>query len=66
MGQALLSPNREADTASLMEKLVPGSISTLGEGRIRCTLLTDADGGIRDDLMVTRFGRRMVGGQCGM
>ena len=57
MGQALLSPStEEADTASLMEKLVPGGISTLGEGRIRYTLLTHADGGIRDDLMVTRFG----------
>ena len=54
----LLSPKsaEEADTASLMEKLVPGGISTLGEGRIRYTLLTHADGGIRDDLMVTRFG----------
>ena len=57
MGQALLSPNTGgADAALLMEKLVPGGISTLGEGRIRYTLLTHADGGIRDDLMVTRFG----------
>ena len=57
MGQALLSPNTgDADAALLMEKLVPGGISTLGEGRIRYTLLTHADGGIRDDLMVTRFG----------
>ena len=57
MGQALLSPNTDgANAALLMEKLVPGGISTLGEGRIRYTLLTHADGGIRDDLMVTRFG----------
>ena len=59
MGQARLSPitgNDHGDAASLMEKLVPGGISTLGEGRIRYTLLTHADGGIRDDLMVTRFG----------
>ena len=57
MGQALLSPNTGgANAALLMEKLVPGGISTLGEGRIRYTLLTHADGGIRDDLMVTRFG----------
>ena len=57
MGQALLSPNTDgADAALLMEKLVPGGISTLGEGHIRYTLLTHADGGIRDDLMVTRFG----------
>ena len=60
MGQALLSPNTgDADAALLMEKLVPGSISTLGEGRIRYTLLTHADGGIRDDLMVTRFGENV-------
>ena len=59
MGQARLSPitgDGDGDAASLMEKLVPGGISTLGEGRIRYTLLTHADGGIRDDLMVTRFG----------
>jgi aminomethyltransferase len=57
MGQARLSPIKDdGDAASLMEKLVPGGISTLGEGRIRYTLLTQADGGIRDDLMVTRFG----------
>ncbi|MEE3119899.1 MAG: glycine cleavage system aminomethyltransferase GcvT, partial [Pseudomonadota bacterium] len=50
MGQALLSPNTGgANAALLMEKLVPGGISTLGEGRIRYTLLTHADGGIRDD-----------------
>ena len=62
MGQALLSPNTgDADAALLMEKLVPGSISTLGEGRIRYTLLTHADGGIRDDLMVTRFGQNVCG-----
>ena len=68
MGQALLSPNTGgADAALLMEKLVPGGISTLGEGRIRYTLLTHADGGIRDDLMVTRFGENCVaGGQCGV
>ena len=57
MGQARLSPIKDdGDAASLMEKLVPGGISTLGEGRIRYTLLTQAAGGIRDDLMVTRFG----------
>ena len=57
MGQARLIPTTgAADAAALMERLVPGGISTLDEGRIRYTVLTNADGGIRDDLMVTRFG----------
>ncbi|HCD17727.1 MAG TPA: glycine cleavage system aminomethyltransferase GcvT [Rhodobiaceae bacterium] len=57
MGQARLIPTTgAADAAALMERLVPGGISTLDEGRIRYTVLTNAEGGIRDDLMVTRFG----------
>ena len=56
MGQARLVPEAEGtDVAALMEQLVPGGITTLSEGRIRYTLLTNAAGGIRDDLMVTRF-----------
>ena len=55
MGQAKLSAH-DADAAGLFERLVPGGISSLGEGRMRYTQLTDERGGIRDDLMATRFG----------
>ena len=56
MGQALLSADDGYDAAVLMEELVPGGITSLGDHRIRYTLLTDDGGGIRDDLMVTRRG----------
>lgn len=55
MGQAKLTA-REGDAAALFERVVPGGISSLKEGRIRYTQLTDDAGGIRDDLMATRFG----------
>jgi len=60
MGQAWLravDPSHSGDTlAALIETLVPGGITTLGQGRIRYTLLMNDSGGIRDDLMVTRRG----------
>jgi aminomethyltransferase len=37
-----------------LETLVPGDIKTLAPGQIRYTLLLNDDGGIIDDLMVTR------------
>lgn len=58
MGQARLSPvGHDADAPQLLEQLVPGGLQSLKEGHIRYTQLTDASGGILDDLMVTRFGR---------
>ena len=57
MGQARLLPKtKETDIADLFEQLVPGGITSLQEGRIRYTQLTDDQGGILDDLMVTRSG----------
>ena len=50
MGQLMLSGEGAADA---LEKLVPGDISALKEGRMRYSLLLDEDGGILDDLMVT-------------
>jgi aminomethyltransferase len=50
MGQLILSGEGAADA---LEKLVPGDISALKEGRMRYSLLLDEDGGILDDLMVT-------------
>ena len=52
MGQAIL---RGADVATSFEKLVPGDIAGLAPGQMRYTLLLNENGGIRDDLMVTRI-----------
>ncbi|MBT7641437.1 MAG: glycine cleavage system aminomethyltransferase GcvT [Rhodobiaceae bacterium] len=55
MGQAKLTAEGK-DAAAVFESLVPGGIETLQEGRMRYTQLTNETGGIRDDLMATRFG----------
>ena len=55
MGQTKLSAH-QGDAAVLFEELVPGGITTLQEGRMRYTQLTNEQGGILDDLMATRFG----------
>jgi aminomethyltransferase len=52
MGQAVLAgPN----AARRLETLVPGDLAALAPGRMRYTLLLNADGHILDDLMVTRI-----------
>lgn len=51
MGQLILSGDG-VDAA--LEKLVPGDISALAEGKQRYSLLLAEDGGILDDLMITR------------
>ncbi|RJF86294.1 glycine cleavage system aminomethyltransferase GcvT [Oleomonas cavernae] len=51
MGQAWLEGD---DVAATFETLVPGDIAGLAPGQIRYTLLMADDGGILDDLMVTR------------
>lgn len=54
MGQAyLIGPDHET-TAKAFEALVPGDIVGLAPGQQRYTILLNADGGIIDDLMVTR------------
>ena len=52
MGQAFLSG--ASDPALLLEKIVPGDIAGLKDGRTRYTVLLNNQGGIVDDLMVTR------------
>jgi aminomethyltransferase len=55
MGQLILSSDDEsAEVAAALESLVPGDISALGEGRMRYSLLLADDGGVLDDLMITR------------
>ncbi len=61
MGQAWLeavpqektSPSHER-VAGLIESLVPGEIIALKSGRMRYSLLLNGQGGILDDLMITR------------
>ncbi|HEY6662891.1 MAG TPA: glycine cleavage system aminomethyltransferase GcvT [Sphingomicrobium sp.] len=53
MGQ-LLVHGRGADRA--LEKLLPGDLQALADTKLKYSLLLDEDGGIIDDLMVTRRG----------
>lgn len=57
MGQARLEG---AGAAAALETLVPGDIKGLAAGRMRYTLLTNAQGGILDDLMVTHAGDHLA------
>lgn len=52
MGQAILSG---AGAAGALERLVPGDLLSLAPGRTRYTQLLNEDGGVIDDLMVTRL-----------
>ncbi len=54
MGQTILRGHEGVDIAALLEQLVPGSIQTLVEGGLRYTMFLNDNGGILDDLMVTR------------
>jgi aminomethyltransferase len=54
MGQAFVIGPRHQATAAALEALTPGEITGLGLGRQRYTQLLNAEGGIIDDLMVTR------------
>jgi aminomethyltransferase len=54
MGQALIRGADHEAAARALEKLVPGDILGLEPGRIRYTQFTNPEGGIIDDLMVTR------------
>ncbi len=51
MGQVVIS-GEKAD--EWLETLVPGNIIDLKPGRIRYTMFTDENGGILDDLMITK------------
>src|SRR4051812_38274234 len=52
MGQIALRGERAAQA---LERLVPGDLQRLAPGRMRYTLLLNEEGGILDDLMVTRI-----------
>jgi aminomethyltransferase len=54
MGQAYLDGPSHAATASALERLCPADIMNLAPGRQRYTQFLNDDGGVIDDLMVTR------------
>jgi aminomethyltransferase len=48
------------DAANALETVVPADVVGLGEGRQRYTLLTNENGGVRDDLMIANLGGRLI------
>ncbi|WP_046866475.1 glycine cleavage system aminomethyltransferase GcvT [Microvirga massiliensis] len=54
MGQAFLIGPDHATTARALEALVPADVTALAPGRQRYSQLLSEDGGILDDLMITR------------
>ncbi|MBC8268326.1 MAG: glycine cleavage system aminomethyltransferase GcvT [Rhodospirillaceae bacterium] len=53
MGQAAI---RGEGPVAALESLVPGDLAALSDGQMRYTMFTNEQGGILDDLMVTRRG----------
>jgi aminomethyltransferase len=53
MGQLIV---RGAGACEALERLVPADLAALGAGRQVYSLLTNAAGGVRDDLIITRLG----------
>jgi aminomethyltransferase len=53
MGQLMVTGE---GAAAALEAILPGNIASLGEGRMRYSLLLNEEGGVLDDLMVTRRG----------
>jgi aminomethyltransferase len=51
---------RGDDAARALESVVPIDLLGLASGRQRYALLTNEQGGIRDDLMIARFGDRLL------
>jgi aminomethyltransferase len=51
---------RSEDAARALESIVPMDITGLAPGRQRYALLTNEDGGVRDDLMIARLGERFL------
>ena len=62
MGQIVVTARSRhlADAAAALESVVPIDLLALAAGRQRYALLTNAQGGIRDDLMIANLGDRFV------
>ncbi|OQW45258.1 MAG: glycine cleavage system protein T [Proteobacteria bacterium SG_bin6] len=54
MGQLLFTSD-SVDVAAALESVLPGDVKGLAPGRMRYSLLLNGEGGILDDLMVTRL-----------
>ncbi len=54
MGQAVIVGGDHTSVAQAIERLVPADIASLEPGQMRYSQLTNAGGGIIDDLMITR------------
>lgn len=57
MGQLML---RGVDVISQLERLVPVDIGALADGQQTYALLTNSEGGIRDDLIITRWDQECI------
>ncbi len=56
MGQAWMHGGK---AAKALEKLIPGDVQELAVGRSRYSMITNANGGIIDDLIVTNWGDKL-------
>jgi aminomethyltransferase len=56
MGQAFVVGNNHATTARALEKILPCDLLGLKPGQQRYSMLLNGQGGILDDLMITRLG----------
>ena len=57
MGQAFTGRSRQPRQPRALEALVPGEVPALGPAASAIRSFTTDDGGILDDLMITRLGR---------
>lgn len=53
-GNGLEGDDAHKKVASLIERLVPADIQGLKPGQVRYTMITNAEGGVLDDLMIAR------------
>jgi aminomethyltransferase len=55
MGQCYLRSTDGSDPAKVIEEIMPSALAVLKPGKMRYTVLLNDEGGIEDDLMVTRL-----------
>jgi len=54
MGQSYIRSLDGSDPAKIIEEIMPSALAVLKPGKMRYTVLLNEDGGIEDDLMITR------------
>lgn len=55
MGQCYIRSTDGSDPAKVLEEIMPSALAVLKPGKMRYTVLLNDEGGIEDDLMVTRL-----------